>query len=231
MGIRTDCHVEEKRDCLRLPFPERVPLGPVFGFAGILCGVQLYQGTSPEFALCSFLFIVVSALAFNVAGGFSRPSGGYIFFYSLLAVIIGIFWKAVMGEAGDSNLLVPKLTMLVYLCTITMMLVAVFLSRKLSLRRPLLADFVTDEKMQSAVAGCTFTGLLLTVVLVAIPDKGSGTILSALQQLNQFPVVAVLLGTIHTIRRSGGRRCVSIAVLISGGTTFVLGIFYFSKQE
>jgi hypothetical protein len=95
---------------VRLPFPERVPLVPVCFFATVLCFLQLYQGTAPAFSLCSFLFIIVSALAFNTAGGLTRPSGGYIFFFVVLGVLIGLVWKAVLGEPANSYLVVPPAT-------------------------------------------------------------------------------------------------------------------------
>lgn len=42
--------------------------------------------------------------------------------------------------------------------------------------------------------------------------------------------MALILGTIHQIRRSEGRRSISVPVLISGGAIFLLGIFGFSKE-
>jgi hypothetical protein len=109
---------------VRLPFPERVPLAPVCFFATVLCLLQLYQGTAAAFSLCSFLFIIVSALAFNMAGGLTRPSGGYIFFFVVLGVLIGLVWKAVLGEPADSNLAVPMITIEVYLCAACSLLLA-----------------------------------------------------------------------------------------------------------
>ena len=83
---------------MRLPYPERVPLVPVFFFAILLCAIQLYEKTSAPFSLGCLFFVLISAVAFNVGGGLTRPSGGYIFFYATLTVIIGIIWKAVLGE-------------------------------------------------------------------------------------------------------------------------------------
>ncbi len=109
---------------MRLPFPERVPLKIVFWFAAILCAIQLSQKTNPAFALGCFFFILVAGLTFNVAGGFRRPSGAYVFFYAMLTVIVGIVWKAFLGEPADSNLSVPLLTISVYVVGICMMLVS-----------------------------------------------------------------------------------------------------------
>ncbi len=214
---------------MRLPFPERIPLVPTFFLAGALCLIQLYQGTNSIFSLCCFAFILVATIAFNVAGGFSRPTGSYVFFFAVLAVIVGLFWKAVLGEPADSNLSAPLTTAAAYLCTICSMLVAVFISKKLATKRAFLADFVTDENMQSATVGCMVTGLLIIVVEFVFPS-GPGSVLSALNQVDRFLPLAIMLGVIHSIRRSGGTRSINLPVIISGATLFAQGALGFSKQ-
>ncbi len=201
----------------------------VTGFALALFLVQVYQGTSTLFALCSFVFIVIAGVTFNLAGGLSRPSGAYVFFYSTLAVIFGLFWKAVLGEPGDSNLLQPILTMQVYVGSITAMLVAVAISRKLTFRRPLLANLVTDANMQNAAVGCMITGIAIFGAMQFI-EVQQGGILSALSQINRFLPMALILGVIYELRRTGGRRSVNLIVLISGGVIFSLGLIVFSKE-
>lgn len=187
------------------------------------------QGTAPEFAICSFLFVVTAGIAFNAAGGFSRPSGAYVFFYSVLAVIFGLVWKAVLNEPANSNLVTPLLTIRVFLGGIIAMLISVIISKKLTLRKPLLGSLVTDANMQNATVGCMVTGLVVLAILTFVPHEGGG-ILSALAQINRFLPMALILGTIHQIRRSGGRRSVSVPVLISGGAIFFSGILGFSKE-
>jgi hypothetical protein len=214
---------------VRLPFPERVSLVATVGFAIVLCTLQLYQGTAPLFSLCSFLFIVVAAVAFNVAGGITRPSGAYIFSYAVLAVIVGLTWKAILGEAADSNLQTPIVTIEVYLCGICGLLAAAYVSKRLTSKRALLADFVTDENMQSATMGCLVTGLVLIFVFAVVPME-PGSILSGLLQLNRFLLMAMFLGVVHAIRRSGGTTSISLPVLIAGGVSFTMGVFGFSKE-
>lgn len=149
---------------MRLPFPIHIPLQRVVFFASLLFGVQLIQGTAPEFAIYSFLFVVTAGAAFNVAGGFSRPSGAYVFFYSILAVIFGLIWKAVLNEPADSNLVTPLLTIRVFLGGIVAMLISVIISKKLTLRKPLLGNLVTDANMQNATVGCMVTGLVVMLI-------------------------------------------------------------------
>jgi hypothetical protein len=214
---------------MRLPFPDHISLVAVCCFAGTLCVIQLLQGTNPTFALFSAAYIVVAAIAFNVAGGFTRTTGAFVFFNSVLGVIIGLGMKAYLGERADSNLQAPLLTISVYLTGMCMMLVTVFFSRKLSPKQPLLGKLVTDANMQTATVGCMFTGFLL-FFSGYFWDTGNGTILSALNQINRFFPLAVLLGVLHANRRSGGTRSINFPVLVSGGFMFVTGTLAFSKE-
>ncbi len=214
---------------MRVPFPVHIPLVAATGFAVILFAVQLLQGTALAFAICSFLFIIIATLAFNLAGGFSRPSGAYVFFYALLGVIFGLIWKALLGERADSNLVMPQLTIQVFLGGITAMLVAVFISRKLSLRRGLLQNIIPESRMQNATIGCLVTGLAITLIFMFIP-KGSGSFLSALAQVNRFLPMAMILGVVHEIRKSGGTRSLSLPVLVAGTVIFLIGLIGYSKE-
>jgi hypothetical protein len=214
---------------VRVPFPVHIPLVGATGFAVLLFAVQLLQGTSVLFAICSFLFIVIATLTFNLAGGFSRPSGAYVFFYALFGAVLGLTWKAVLGERADSNLVVPQLTIQVFLGGITAMLIAVYISRRLTLRRGLLQNLIPESKMQNATVGCMATGLAVTALFLLIP-KGSGSFLSALAQVNRFLPMAMILGVVHEIRKSGGTRSISAPVLISGLAIFLIGLVGYSKE-
>src|SRR5579871_1825642 len=165
-----------KRGRVRIPYPERISLQYAISFATLLSAAQLYQGTNPLFSLYSFLFIVIATIAFNLAGGLARPSGAYVFFYAVLAVILGLCWKAILGEPADSHLLLPLLTMKVFLGSIIAMLGAVFVSRRFTAKRPLLGRMVTDDNIQNATVGCMVTGLVLTVLLMVVPRQ-NGSIL------------------------------------------------------
>jgi hypothetical protein len=212
---------------VRLPFPERISLLYVVLFATLLFAVQLVEGTSLLFAICSCLFVTIAAVAFNLAGGLTRPSGAYIFFYSVLGLIIGLIWKAILGEAADSNLTVPLVTIQVYLGGICAMLAAVFISRRLALKRAILRNLLTDANMQNATIGCMVTGGALTLLLLfPVP----GTVYGTISQLNRFLFLAVLLGVTHQIKKTGGTSSVSLPVLISFLIMFCNGVFGFSKE-
>lgn len=175
------------------------------------------------------MFIIIAGAAFNLAGGLSRPSGSYVFFFSVLAVILGLVWKAFLGEPADSNLVQPNLTMEIYVGSIAAMWLAVAVSRKLALRKPLLGGLVTDANMKDATVGCMATGVAVAAVLMLVEIQ-TGGLLSALAQVNRFLPMAVILGVIHEMRRTGGRKSVSLPVFISMGIIFLQGILSFSKE-
>ena len=215
---------------LRISLPERVPLAYAFLYAAGLFLLQQLEHTSLYFSACSFLFIVIAALAFNVAGGLTRPSGGYIFFYSILAVILGLSVKAFLGERGESNLLRPHLTITIYALSSAGLLLASAASRKFAKKRPLLENLVGDNNLSRATVGCLVIGIVLSVATRTV-ERGSGTALSALFQINRFCELAIILGVTNTIRLTGGRRSTNVPVLIAAATLLAVGgLLGFSKE-
>ena len=150
-------------------------------------------------------------------------------FFATLSAIIGFVWKAVLGEPADSNLQNPLLTIGAYCGCIAMMLLAVFLSTKLKTKRALLAKMVTDANMQTATVGCLIAGIVLFVIAPLLPG-GNGSFISAINQVNRFFPMAIILGVIHTIRRSGGTRSISLPILLAAGFSLSIGILGFSKE-
>jgi hypothetical protein len=137
--------------------------------------------------------------------------------------------KAYLGEPADSNLLAPLLTIKVYVAGITMMLVAVFLSKKVTIKRSILGKMISDSKLQTATVGCLIAGILIFVAGFIVPG-GNGSVLSALNQINRFFPLAAVLGVINTIRRSGGTRSVNLPVLLAVSMMFAVGAIGFSKE-
>lgn len=226
---------------MRIPFPSRIPLFYSCGFAVLLCIVQTLEGTTPTFSLLSFAFIVIATIAFNVAGGFSYPSGSYIFFYAVIAVILGLTYKAYLGEAADTNLATPITTMLVYVAGASGMLVAAYFKKLVLPSKSLLGETSRKIDLDGASIGCMILGAAIFLASVLTVSRNgtveenyaanSGTLLSALSQVNQFLPLGIILGVTYQIKKSGGKRFLGTAVV--AGTLFscaVFGIVATSKQ-
>lgn len=199
-------------------------------FAVALAIVQRMEGTPLYFCVGCLLFLLIATLAFNTAGGLTRASGAYIFFYSVLVVVIGIVYKAFLGERADSNLQDPRTTIEVYVAGISAMFVAAFLGRRFTRRTPLFENILKEEQMYRASVGCILAGLVVDPIFGLLGERGE-VFQSAFAQLNFLIPVGIIIGVIYEIRRSGGRRSVNLFILAGMVYYFVwLGLFGFSKQ-
>lgn len=199
-------------------------------FAAALFVVQQLEGTALYFSAGCVAFILTAAVAFNVAGGLTRTAGAYIFFYSLLVVIIGVTYKAYLGEPGESNLVAPKTDVEVYVSGIAGMLVAAFLSGKLARPVPLLKNVLSERAMYRASVGCIVFGIGGTFAIEMLGEAGL-RLISIFTQLNFLVPLGIILGVMYEIRKSGGTRSLNMPVLVGCGYTFLFaGVFNFSKQ-
>ena len=215
---------------MRLTLPSRIPMLYVGSFASLLLVLQLLDRTDLTFSVCSFFFVLVSGVAFNLAGGLTTSSGGYVFFYSTLGLIIGLVWKTVLAEPGGSNLYEPRTTIKVFLAGICGMLMAVFVSRKLTRKRPLLAGLSKSSNLQSTSTGCLVVSVFLYVISFYV-QRTNGSLFSALVQINQFSELAVILGVTHQIQKSGGRSSLNFPAIAATALIWINGgLLGFSKQ-
>ena len=215
---------------VRLFLPRQVSMLYVGAFAITLMIVQQLDRTNLYFSLCSFSFVLLAGITFNLAGGFTTPSGGYVFFYSVLGVILGLSWKAVLGEPAQSNLFEPHLTITVFLAGMFAMLISVIVSKRLTRKRPLLSDLSSLSNLQSASTGCLIFSLFIYIIGFHVQHSNGG-LFSALIQINRFSELAILLGVTYQIRKSGGRSSVNFPALAATGLLWLEGgLLSFSKQ-
>ena len=214
---------------MRLFLPERIPISYSFLFAGALFMAQQIEHTALYFSACCFLFIIVSTFGFNIAGGLTRPSGAYVFFFSTLTLIVALCAKVVLGEPADSHLIRPHLTITAYLVGACALSASMLVVRKFKRRKAFLETLVSDSNMYQAAVGCLAIGIVLTIATYTV-ERGTGTALSALFQINHFTELSVILGTIASLRRTGGRQSVDLVVLVGGATLFTInGLLGYSK--
>jgi len=212
---------------VRLQLPLQISLTKTLIFAVSLFCVQQFEHTSLAFSLLFFGFVVMGNLAFNAGGGFSRASGAYVFLFVMLVCLIGVTWKAVLGEPADSNLRSPVLTMGCYTASMLMLLLVILANKKITGNAQGLAPGGLDYTLSAL--GCVILGIVL-VVLNSTVGAEPGSLLSILNQLTQFFPLAIILGTIGAVRDSNGRRSVNFIsgaamVIVMGGS-----MLEFTKQ-
>ena len=142
-------------------------------FAVALFAIQMLEGTALYFSVGCVAFILVAALAFNTAGGLTRASGAYVFAYSVLVVIIGLCYKAFLGEPADSNLLDPHTDIEVYVGGITAMLAAVIVSRRFSRKSGLLQNLLKESEMYRSSVGCIAFGIAGMFIIALLGQSGA----------------------------------------------------------
>jgi hypothetical protein len=214
---------------MRLSLPERVPIQKMFIFAACVAGIEQYQGTNFLFSLLFFGFIMASAVAFNLAGGFSRVVGAYIFWFALLVPGFGVVWKSVLGEPADSNLRAPLLTISAYMVSMVVLALVAILTAKIDLRR--VGFSATAPKVDYTLAGM---GCLAFWVLLSFANEFFGGIIpgffSALRQIDIFRPLAIVLSTIGVIRATKGRRSVNVVTMLAMFSLIWDGLLGASKQ-
>lgn len=217
---------------MRLPFPTSISLQKTVVFAMFVFVAQQIEHTDIVFSTLFFAYILLSVLTFNYAGGFSRASGTYVFWFALLTCILGGLWKVILGEPGDSNLVSASTDIATYIVSMAVMLLALFLSRRFVRSPRGLSSVLQADGINLGLAslGCLIANEIATFAISFLPG-GSGSITSIILQVNVFLPLAILLGTIYTIRSSGGTRSVNIVTLIASLQIFVFyGLIDYSKQ-
>ena len=209
---------------MKVTLPTHVPMRYVFPAVGVLCALQVLEGTSVYTSLAYCAFIVVMSDAFNACGGLVYPSGAAIFFIGLLTVTVGGLVKTVLGEPLDSNVLAAQRTMLVYLVGACSLWLASRINARIRRKRPFLQSLQIHDRFQQAAMGAALIGQF-GAILVPI------AFIASFNQLNSFLPLAIMLAVYGTARKSDGWRSFSIlALVVWTWATLFFGVFAFSKQ-
>ena len=214
---------------MRIPLPERFAPRHVIIFAILLFLAEIFVGTNLTFALLVFAYVCLFALAFNLAGGIFFPSGAWILFTGTETCIVGLVYKLLLREPAESNLKTPIVTMAVYALGMGGTAVAAYVTAAFRPKKGLLADIGVGRKMYQSAAGCLFFGVVI-VMLSGNASHETATYVSALAQLNHFPQMAILLGTVYQIQSSKGKSSTNWIVWTSGLILFYFGLKDFSKE-
>ena len=215
---------------MRIPYPERISYTGALCFATALLVVQLLEHTQLSFALCCFGYILVTTLAFNLAGGMYRPSGSFILFNSVLGLILALVAKAFLGEPADSNLAAPQRVIEVYLLGMVSMLIAAFIENRFRPRRALVSRVLPLVTLRGAYIGAAILGLASNFFWLSGPDLPAGSIFTALHNADALLPFAMILGVIYTVRSTNGRQSVTPMLACLFFFLNLQSLIYFSKQ-
>lgn len=216
---------------MRINLPQRIPVSKTFLFTCVLVLVELLEGTDPLYAALVFCYFMLSVFAFNVAGGFTRPSGAYVFYYSTLVAGVGTVYKALLGQPAQTHLQSPTLVMGVYVATVATLLCAVFLTRRIVNTSDGIAGVlhVPELNFSTSALGCVVMVFFLQFAF-QIFGGFAAAILHAMAIVNYFLPLSILLGTIAAVRNSGGQRSTSPLTLAVLAYSLYGGLISFSKQ-
>lgn len=194
--------------------------------------MQQIEHTNFFFSLLYFAFLILTVVAFNFAEGFTRLTGAYIFWYSTLIVIVGVTWKALVGEPANSNLFSPLLDMSLYTASMAMLLLVTLLNKKLDFRSMGIGGGFSKGELDytGAGLGCVVVFLGITYADMLF-GQAPGSLVSALVQVNVFGPLGIILATIGAIKDSGGRRSTNAISILAISYSGFWALTSFSKQQ
>ncbi|MBS1814344.1 MAG: hypothetical protein JSS87_05675 [Acidobacteria bacterium] len=222
-----DFNLDKVKTWMLAHFPSRFKLSYVLMYALLLCTLELLQGSDPYCVGCIFVFILIAGDAFNRCGGLIYPSGSYIFFFSILAILAGATWKVFLWEPLDGNLLAPQLTFTVYTVGTAAIWVAALVNARIRSRRPLLKAEIPAQYQIRAAMGCLAIGIALDLMGPLLRVLGLQSILA---QLNAFYALATMLAVYYRVRQTNGEKSFSGVAFSAWFIGFLIGLLSFSKE-
>ncbi len=216
---------------MRIPYPTRLNINHVLIVVLFLLFAQLLDGTDPVFAFLGSVSMVLAALAFNALNGLGTVSGAYVIFMAIPTFVILIFIKVLTWEPAGRHFENPVMTITATTLGWAGILVAAGLSRRFSTRRNIVRFTARDlENLKNTSAGLLVIGLFSQILLTNFNTGTSGSIWTALSQLNIFIPMATILATYYEICISRGKRSMNWIVLVSILYVAGFGFIAASKQ-
>jgi hypothetical protein len=221
---------------MRLPFPTRLNMSYVLIGLLLVLFAQLLNGTDPLFAFLDCVALLFTALAFNVLGGLSSVSGAFVVFLAFSTYATLVFVKVFNFEPTNKNFHDPITTIVATTIAWFGLLVSAWLSRKFIGRRPLVRFSPRDlENLGNTAGGLIVLGLLSQFLIstYGVNDTGSvsnGSFWAALNQMNSFIALAIVLGTYYTIHMSKGEKSMGWVAIVALIYSSSIGFAAASKQ-
>lgn len=216
---------------MRIPYPTRLNINHVMIVALVLLFAQLLDGTDPIFAVLLSASMVFATLAFNALNGLGTTSGAYVFFTAVPTFTILAFIKVISWEPTNKHFEAPLLTISATAVGWAGIWFSAGLSRKFATVRNIVRFTARDlENLKNTSAGLLVIGLFSQILLTNYNTGASGTIWTALNQLNIFVPMATILATYYEISISRGQRSMNWIVLVSILYVAGFGFIAASKQ-
>lgn len=181
----------------------------VISGALLLLSVQLLVGTKPLFALMVFAGLIVSYATVMILGGWRSLSGFCLAMLCLKFLVISQLAKAAFGEAGDSNLDAPFVTIEAFLTGLIALMFAAIVCRLVPRGRPVMTAEWHEESLRFSALVSMSLGLTSFLVIALAGGIRIGGVFGVLKQFLFFQELAVAFGTAWTIQRSRGKRLFS----------------------
>jgi hypothetical protein len=195
--------------------------------------VQIAEGTSTYFALMVFGTIMLWVFSFNVIGGLDRVSGMLIFGQGGLGFVTPEVVKAMLGEAADSRLAVPDLTVTVYFVAQTIILIVCYLVALIRPKKALLdapQDRYRLREMAIGAATLGFGSIVLLNLFGKYSAKSGGWATALLQLMAYVLPFAMALSIISEVKKTNGRRTINLLTISISTYLVYLGFVHSAKE-
>lgn len=216
-------------------FPGPLRLDVSLGLALLLMVLQLATGTSFQFAELTFVAVIFSVLAVNLAGGLRTLAGCCFAIVALKVFVVAELAKALYGEPGESRLEQPVVTMGVEAFSMAAMCVAslvccLFRPKKVLLPSTLDPELLRRIALLSFVVG---TGSFFVAQFSGVTEDGAvyiGGASGVLRRISSCAPLAIVAGTAYTLITSDGKQILGLYNALPFGAMFGIGVLFSSKQ-
>lgn len=194
-----------------------------------LGGIQLLQGTDPYFAFLNVLFFILWGACLKACGGVRTLTGAAIGYLGLQHVVISQFAKILFWQRPDTPLLLPILTMEVYVVGIFATLLACLLVRLpcFTKLRPMLPTEVSPDKLRVLAY---VTVVLMILRFLGSPQIGAGGI-RFLMNFDFLTTLAAASITAYQVTYTQGRKFLHPLSYVCVGLPFLVALIGFQRKE
>jgi hypothetical protein len=216
-------------------FPGPFRLDFSFGLAFLLLILQLATGTSLEFAELTFLAVVCSILAVNLAGGLRTVAGACVAIIAVKVFLVAVIAKVIFREPGQSRLQEPLMTMSVLALSMAALALAALVCLPFHPKFHVLPR-TTDPKSLRLMALLSFvigTGSFFAGQVFGFSDEGAvyvGGASGILRRISACAPLAITAGTAYTLITSQGKRIFGLYNALPFCAQFGIGVLFTSKQ-